>query len=422
MPPRHHPAPRTSIWRLAPVQGETTVSYLQRLARRHHLDTAELLHGLGIHQPILHPECTKPYGPYTSIELYLNAPSRSLISAFAGIPDEHLAHALPEWNRYRDKPDPQSPRARLRLASAYAVTGCPRCTLARTGQPHPVPQYLPDTHLICRRHRTWMLGRHTLTGTRLPVEHADLTQTPEILAAHRTHIRFLRCWGAAADHALTLAMNLTETWRRAAPAEERIWPARARRIGNNKRARLWYALAREARRYTGQMVFSGSFTFGAGLRRLRRGLGRGGWGGRSLQSSAKAVRDGSPSLPSGSLKSGPLVLDPVRQRRAAALSNGRAHAGTGWVMQPCLNPRSCSVIVVPSGPRSRTCAVASWVVEAAVNAAVASCAARYGCAVARWRRHATSASVTAGITGGKKSRSCAISGAHRHGPVVSSKA
>lgn len=249
MPRRHHPAPRASIWRLAPVQWETTVSYLQRLARRHHLDTAELLHGLGIHQPILHPECTKPYGPYTSIELYLNAPGRSLISAFAGIPDEHLAHALPEWNRYRDKPDPQSPRARLRLASAYAVTGCPRCTLARTGQPHPVPQYLPDTHLICRRHRTWMLGRHTLADTRVPVEHADLSRTPEILAAHRIHMRFLRRWGAAADHALTLAMNLTETWRRAAPAEERIWPARARRIGHNKRARLWYALAREAVTY-----------------------------------------------------------------------------------------------------------------------------------------------------------------------------
>ncbi|MFJ3505700.1 hypothetical protein [Streptomyces sp. NPDC090135] len=249
MPRRHHPAPHASIWRLAPVQWETTVSYLQRLARRHHLNTAELLHGLGIHPPLLHPECTKPYGPYTSIELYLNAPSRGLIAAFVGIPDQHLAHALPEWNRYRDKPDPQSPRARLRLASAYAVTGCPRCTLARTGQPHPVPQYLPDTHLICRRHRTWMLGHHTLADTRLPVEHADLSRTPEILAAHRIHIRFLRRQGPAADHALALAMNLTETWRRAGPAEEHIWPARARRIGNNKRARLWYALAREAITY-----------------------------------------------------------------------------------------------------------------------------------------------------------------------------
>ncbi|MFG2873964.1 TniQ family protein [Streptomyces sp. NPDC048337] len=260
MPRRHHQAPRASILRLAPIQWETTVSYLQRLARRHHMDTAELLRGIGIPGPLLHPECTKPHGPYRSIELYLNAPSRQLIADFAGIPDEHLAHALPAWNRYRDKPDPQSARARLRLSSAYAVTGCPRCTLARTGQTHPIPQYLPDTHLICQRHHLWMLGRHTLTGTRLPVEHADLTRTPEILAAHRIHIRLLRRWGPAADHALTQAMNLTEAWRRNAPADERIWPARARRIGNNKRPRLWYALAREAITYPETIALAQFFT------------------------------------------------------------------------------------------------------------------------------------------------------------------
>ncbi|MEU8437903.1 TniQ family protein [Streptomyces sp. NPDC029216] len=228
MPRRHHLAPRASILRLAPIQWETTVSYLQRLARRHHLDTAELLRGLGIPGPLLHPECTRPHGPYTSIELYLNPASRSLIADFAGIPEEHLAHALPQWNGHRDKPHAAPPKARLRLAPMHAVTGCPHCTLARTGQTHPVRQYLPDTALICQCHSTWMLGRHTLAGTRLPIEHASLRRAPEILAAHRAHVRFIKRWGPAADHALALAMNLTETWRRAAPAEESIWPARAR--------------------------------------------------------------------------------------------------------------------------------------------------------------------------------------------------
>lgn len=80
--------------------------------------------------------------------------------------------------------------------------------------------------------------------------------------------------------------------------------------------------------HTGQTVPTGSLAPITIPRRLRRSLGRGGWGGRSLHSSAKAVRDGSPSLPSGSLNSGPLVSDPIRQRRAAALSKGRAQAGT----------------------------------------------------------------------------------------------
>ncbi|GHE14548.1 hypothetical protein GCM10010339_85580 [Streptomyces alanosinicus] len=241
--------PRPSIRRVAPLQWETTASYIQRLARSHHLTTAELLNGLGIPRPRVDNERTRPHAPHTSIELYLNAPSRRLIASFAGVPEEHLCHALPQWDQYRDKPNPASARARLRPAPVNAVTGCPGCTLARTGQRHPVPQYLPDSRLICRRHHTWMLGRHTLAGTQLPIDHADLEHTPEILTAHRTHIRFLRRWGTAADHALAQSMSLTETWRRTAPAQERIWPARARRIGNNKRTRLWYALARAAITY-----------------------------------------------------------------------------------------------------------------------------------------------------------------------------
>ncbi|MEU8975600.1 hypothetical protein AB0D11_41440 [Streptomyces monashensis] len=74
-----------------------------------------------------------------------------------------------------------------------AVTGCPGCSLARNGRRCPIPQYLPDSRLVCHRHHAWMLGRHTLVGTQLPIEHADLGNTPEVLAAHHTHIRFLRC-------------------------------------------------------------------------------------------------------------------------------------------------------------------------------------------------------------------------------------
>ncbi|WP_330335826.1 TniQ family protein [Streptomyces sp. NBC_00557] len=241
--------PRPSIRRVAPLQWETTASYIQRLARRHHLTTAELLNGLGIPRPHLKKERTQPHAPHTGIELYLNAPSRRLIASFTGVPEEHLSYALPQWDQYRDKPNPASARARLQPAPVNAVTGCPGCTLARTGHRHPVRQYLPDSRLICRRHHTWMLGRHTLAGTQLPIEHADLGHTPEILAAHRTHIRFLRRWGTAADHALAQATSLTEAWRRTAPAQERIWPARARRIASNKRTRLWYALARAAITY-----------------------------------------------------------------------------------------------------------------------------------------------------------------------------
>ncbi|MEU8976967.1 hypothetical protein AB0D11_49060, partial [Streptomyces monashensis] len=162
---------------------------------------------------------------------------------------QHHEHALTMIGCTNRRDTIASPRAQLRPATVNAVTGCPGCTLTRTAHRHPVPQYLPDSRLICHRHHTWILGRHTLAGTQLPVEHAGLGNTPEILTTHHSHIRFLRRWGAAADHALAQSMSLTETWRRTAPAQERIWPARARRIGNNKRTRLWYALARAAITY-----------------------------------------------------------------------------------------------------------------------------------------------------------------------------
>ncbi|MEU6071994.1 TniQ family protein [Streptomyces sp. NPDC047082] len=209
MPTRRHRY--LSPLRVAPMQWETTASYIQRLAQRHHLTTTELLHALGIPTPHTHPECTRPRSPSTTIELYLNPASRHLITQFTGIENTRLTHALPQWGKHRDKSPTAPPKARLRLAPVHAITGCPHCTLTRTGHAHPVQQYLSSTALICRRHRIWMLGTHTLNGKPFPTEHADLTRTPEILAAHQDHTRLLRRWGQAADHGLTYAMALTDT-------------------------------------------------------------------------------------------------------------------------------------------------------------------------------------------------------------------
>lgn len=250
-----HPSPL----RVAPVQFETTISYIQRLAARHHLSAAQLLSALGIPRPLAHDACTRPHGPRTASELYLNAAARHRIAAFCGIHEEHLAHALPTWTRYLDRSPDESPTARVRLSQLHAVTGCPHCTLARTGNSHPVAQYLPDTRIVCRRHRIWMLGLHTLNGVPFPAEHADLTRTPEILTAHQAHIRLLRRGKEAAEHGLAHAAALTEHWRCTAPADELIWPARARRI-HPAHTCLWYALAREPLTYPETIALAQLFT------------------------------------------------------------------------------------------------------------------------------------------------------------------
>jgi hypothetical protein len=229
---------------------ETTTSYIRRLALRHQLTTAHLLSALGIPRPLIHDECSRPYTPYTAtLELYLNAAGRRLIAAFADIPEDHLGLALPEWNEYRDRSHTAPARATLRLAGRPAVTGCPNCTVARTGFGGAIKKYLPDIALICRRHQTWMLRPHTLAGVPFPIEQADLRRTPEILTAHQAHLRLLRRWGAEGNRAFNEAADLTERWRRNPPPDETIWPARARGISHNKRVRLWYTLARDAITY-----------------------------------------------------------------------------------------------------------------------------------------------------------------------------
>lgn len=239
-----------ALRRVRPLRYETNASYITRVAGAHHLLGGELLDGLSIGHPRLHPDCEQPRGPRSHIDLYLNAPARERFSRYVQIPENHLAHALPDWTGYhRDQPYSIRPRTLLWPSYLPAVTGCPHCTRAHTGQPEPVLLCLPHHRLVCARHQTWALGPHTLHGQTIDNQHASLQRTPEIITAHHTHQRLLSRHGAhQVVHAVSLAMQFTEYWRRNAPADERIWPARARRISPSRR-RMWYALAREAITY-----------------------------------------------------------------------------------------------------------------------------------------------------------------------------
>ncbi|MFD7838692.1 TniQ family protein [Streptomyces sp. NPDC059761] len=240
-----------ALRRIRPLAFETNASFVERLARAHHLTTTEFLNGLRIYRPKISPAREHDYGPHTPTELYLNVGARACISQYTGIPETHLAHALPCWKEHRDRGSASEtrPGGAIRPSDLPAVIGCPHCTVARTGQARPILRYLPHHRLVCTRHRTWALGPHTLHGVPVPHAHALLHQTPEIVLAHNAHLRLTRRWGPDADDAIAQAARLTEHWRRHAPKTEQIWPARARLIGNGEDASMWEALAREAITY-----------------------------------------------------------------------------------------------------------------------------------------------------------------------------
>ncbi|WP_042804897.1 TniQ family protein [Streptomyces sp. C] len=249
-----------ALRQIRPLAFETNASFIERLAGAHHLTTSELLTGLRIHPPKVHPVRERDYGPHARSELYLNTGARARIAQYTGIPEERLTRALPCWTEHRDRGPAGQARAggAIRPSTLPAVIGCPHCTIARTGYPQAVPRYLPHHRLVCARHRTWALGPHTLDGRPVPHTHALLHQTPEIVRAHLTHLRLTRRRGPDADDAIAQAARITEYWRRHAPRSERVWPLRARCLaGAGGDGPLWEALAREAITYPETIALAG---------------------------------------------------------------------------------------------------------------------------------------------------------------------
>lgn len=208
--------------RVAPLCGELTLSFLNRLAARYHLGLRDLLTavtdvgGLQNLTGMLHPES----------EIHLNAQARARVSTLSRVPPRELERALPAWTR--EEPSGKygdGPVGRLmRGEEAVAAWGpaCPACTAARTGRRVPARRYLAPEQRVCARHRYWLLYLPATSG--LPVA---LGRCPEVIAAQRRHVRLLHRSPAAAQ-AFEVARAVTNSWwEQPWPDEERLWPARA---------------------------------------------------------------------------------------------------------------------------------------------------------------------------------------------------
>ncbi|WP_261387038.1 Helicase associated domain protein [Streptomyces sp. BK340] len=217
-------AARPGPVRLAPLQGETNLSYLDRLADRYRLGARDLIPALlqvggGLFK-----------GYRMDGEVYLNAEARARISAFSRVPEEILQRALPAWTAQ----EPVSPagagaagRFRFGTVVPDAGEGCRLCTAARTGRTKPARLYLQPHTRICPRHGRWMLGTHWIDGAPADTEQIDLTGLPEIVTAHRRHLQLLRHRPDASE-AFEVAHAVVVSWWAQQWPEEEQWPQRAR--------------------------------------------------------------------------------------------------------------------------------------------------------------------------------------------------
>ncbi|MGW5446838.1 Helicase associated domain protein [Streptomyces asiaticus] len=274
-PPQPQP-PRTAAARpgpvrLAPLQGETNLSYLDRLADRYRLGVRDLIPALlqvggGLFK-----------GYRTDGEVYLNAEARTRISAFSRVPEDVLGRALPAWVAQEPlAQDRKGPAGRFRFGVVVpaARQGCRLCTAARTGRAKPARLYLKPHTRICPRHQRWMLGTHWIDGGPADTEQIDLTGLPEMVAAHRRHLDLLR-YRPDAVRAFEVAHAVIISWWAQQWPEEEQWPRRALRLAPpGTDPGRWRLLARDAVTYPETVSLTSVLTDERTRQRLLADTGR----------------------------------------------------------------------------------------------------------------------------------------------------
>ncbi|WP_078890582.1 helicase associated domain-containing protein [Streptomyces maremycinicus] len=269
-PPRTGAA-RPGPIRLAPLRGETNLSYLDRLADRYRLGVRDLVPALlqlggGLFK-----------GYRTDGEVYLNAAGRARISAFCRVPEESLQQALPAWAAHESVSSQGAGvagRFRFGVVVPAAGEGCRLCTAARTGRAKPARVYLKPHTRICPRHRRWMLGTHWVDGAPAGTEQIDLAELPELLAAHRRHLELLRRTPDAA-RAFEVAHAVVVSWWAQQWPEEEQWPRRERQTAlPGADPGWWRLLVRDAVIYPETVALASVLTREPTRRQLLADTGR----------------------------------------------------------------------------------------------------------------------------------------------------
>jgi len=226
-------------FRVTPLQGEMTLSYLGRIADRYGLTVRSLLSAV-----------TEVAGQQDVVgalqgdsEVFLNAAARDRVAGLCRVPQVGLRRALPAW--VREEPlglSKEGPAARLRNGvETVAAWGpaCPGCVAARTGRVAPARVYLAAHQRLCPRHRCWLMNVPG-SGGRV----VGLAGCPEVVQAQEDHRRLLRR-SPFAGSAFEVAEAVTAWWWAQEWPEETLWPARlCATVPEGEEPGRWRVLAR----------------------------------------------------------------------------------------------------------------------------------------------------------------------------------
>lgn len=203
--------------RVRPVRGETVISYVFRLADANDLARPTILLGaLG------RPTRGLTRSLVNDFDIRVNPHALNRLETFTGIPTARLRKALPGLHRLDDTLPEEIPA--FRPSRAWNLHDyCDQCA-ARLSPQHTIRVYTLYFPKLCRKHRVWLASK------------TDLTNTPEIVTAHRRYGRLLaatgdRQWTDLQLHRATwIVMDWAPHSYRYAPRLHERWEARGKTL------------------------------------------------------------------------------------------------------------------------------------------------------------------------------------------------
>jgi hypothetical protein len=210
--------------RPALIAGETTASFLVRLAAMNAMPFAELARYIGGPRDLAEPDPQ-------AVEVWLGPVALQHLVSVTGRSAQQLERALPMLALSK-----VTPKARRQVqvqawpTGGRALPACAMCTAGRTDGP--VWRVGGPAWVVCGRHGRWM-GQDPLA---LQVDVADL---PEVAAAHVRRLRLERATGAYGRALVADAVQVAVYWWQCRQMGARgIWRRRQEVLGVD-RAALW---------------------------------------------------------------------------------------------------------------------------------------------------------------------------------------
>jgi hypothetical protein len=251
------------VWRVAPVQGEMTQSFLGRLAARYGMEIKELL-----------PAVADAGGRSNVMgrvrpdsEVYLNEEARDRIAVLCRVAPCLLHKALPAWAQ-------EEPRRRFATGPAAQFhhtpemvlpwgPACPECAVRRSGRLEGMRVYLQPGQRVCGLHHVWLMQVPGMAGCVVALPPGELW-----VQAQKRHRKLLRR-GAAAVGAFDVAQAVTGSWWQRRWSREQLWPARLRALWESRvEWETWQVVAREAVTYPDTVALAALLADGAFRRRV----------------------------------------------------------------------------------------------------------------------------------------------------------